>query len=177
MPNLGSELSPSTVFKNMIAAKPWLFIIAYYIYSHQGSTVEELRESTGLNTNTLKRGIWWLNKYNVIECRNEKYFIKPEYVKVVENLLYDHCNLKRIHLLKLDKVFIVLTVRNGRIDYWSLPVDYVEKLSFYEEITSSEFLDREIANILGVDIKTARKITRLRELQKACRSNHQTREE
>ncbi|MEM0004584.1 MAG: hypothetical protein QXE10_00035 [Desulfurococcaceae archaeon] len=169
-----NEVSPSRLFKNMIALKPWLFITAYYVYSNPGSTVEDLRELTRLNMDTLKRGIWWLNKFGVIENRNDKYFVKQEYSKVIENMLFNYCNLGEKHVLQLDKVYIVFNIRNGRVNYWSLPLDYYEKLSYYEKITNGVFTDREVAYVLGVNIRTARKIVELKELLEKCGINHQT---
>lgn len=161
----------SKVLKNMFATKPWLFITASNLYSSPGLTVEELRGITGLVMDVLKRSIWWLKKYGVVEEKNEKYFLKTEYVKPMEELRYNYCNLGRIHVLLLDKVYIVLTIREGRVYYWSLPAEYYEKLLYYERFTGCSYNAEEIAHILCVDRGTAKRVEKLKELLRLCKTN------
>lgn len=166
----GPEVHFNKVFKNIIVTKPWLFIIAYSLYSNPGLTLEELKELTGLTINVLKRGVWWLKKYNIVEEKSNKYFFRTEYAKAMEDLRYGHCSLKSTHILLLDRVYIVLTIRDGRIHYWSLPAEYYEKLLYYEKLSGGSYSAEEIAYMLDVNIGTAKRVKKLRELLKLCRT-------
>ncbi|MEM0001065.1 MAG: hypothetical protein QXY82_07090 [Desulfurococcaceae archaeon] len=160
----------SRVLKSVFAARPWLFITASSLYSNPGLAMEDLKELTGLVMDALKRSIWWLKKYSVIEEKGGRYFLKTEYMKAMEELHRDHCNLGGVHVLLLDRVYVVLTVRKGRVHYWSLPAEYYEKLLYYEVLTDHPYSVEEIASILRVDESTAKKVERLRELLKHCKT-------
>lgn len=165
------ELFHNKVLKNVFATKPWLFITASNLYSNPGLTVEELKEVTGFVMDVLKRSIWWLKKYGIVEEKSGKYFLKAEYVKPMEELRYNHCNLGKVHVVLLDKVYIVLAVREGRVHYWSLPAEYYEKLLYYERLTGYSYNTEEIAYILCVNKSTAKRVEKLRELLKLCKTS------
>lgn len=170
------EFKPIVYLKNILADKPWLFIIAYYVYTTPGLTIEELREIVELNTSVLKRGVWWLRKYGVVEEKNNKYYIRQEYRDPLGRLLLNHCGLRTIHILLLDQVYIVYYIRDGKIQYYSLPREYIDKLVYYERITGSGYTESDLVHLLGVSHGTARKILRLRELLGKCRERTQPRE-
>lgn len=167
----GQEPLRSKILKNVFATKPWLFITASNLYSNPGLTMEELKEVTGLVMDVLKRSVWWLKKYGVVEEKDGKYFLGSEYVKPMEELRYNYCNLGKIHVLLLDKVYIMLAIREGRIRYWSLPAEYYEKLLYYERLTGYPYNIEEISYILRVDKSTAKRVEKLRELLKLCKTS------
>lgn len=165
----GNELPRSVLFKNLIADKPWLYIIARFIKSYPGLTIEELKEASKLKIDVVKRGVWWLKKYGIIEEKNGKLFITREYSDIMESMIYNTCSIGDYTVLLLDKVYLVYLVRKGKIEYWSLPVDYYEKIKYYENITGGTYTPSEIASILGVDPGTARRVHLLIELLRQCK--------
>jgi hypothetical protein len=158
----------SVLFKNTIREKPWLFIIAYYVYSYPGLSIEELKNTSGLKIDVVKRGVWWLRKVGVVEERNNKYYISTTYSKVLESTILNTCRLGDTLILLLDEVYIVYRVTSGRIQYWSIPLKYYEEIAYYERATSGSYTPSNIAQILGVDLGTAKKVHRLFDLIKKC---------
>jgi len=158
------------VLKNVIANKPWLYVILQAIYSYRGLSIEELREIVGLAKNVVERGLWWLNKYGLIEGRNGKFSLKPDYIKAFEEFLFKQCNLKNMHIIVLDEVYIVIYIKDRKVHYWSLPRKLYEEILQYEKLSGGEYSVSEISHILNIDIGTAKKILKLRALLKKCRT-------
>ena len=159
----------SSVFRRVIAERPWLFIVARYIYSYPGLTLEELKEISGLKAEVVKRGVWWLKKYGVVEERNGKLFIPRSFAKIIESLIFNTCSTVDMHILLVDMVYIVFRIRGGKIEYWSLPAEYYEKISHYRDI--AEFCSPErVTSVLDVNLSTAKKICLLLSLLRKCRS-------
>lgn len=164
--------NPTRVLKNIVASKPWLLAIINAIYSNPGLTLEKLREVTGLVMGVLRRGVWWLTKYGVVEIKNNKVFVRAEYIKAVEELKYNYyCNMKNTHIVLLDKVYVVLIIRDGHLKYWSLPVEYYEKLTNYERTLGRILSESEVAHALGVSAGTAKKLIELKKLLEACKTS------
>jgi len=158
------------VFRRVIAERPWLFIVARYVHSYPGLTHEELKEVSGLKAEVVKRGVWWLKKYGVVEERNGKLFISRSYVNVLRSLITRTYVTSGAHILLLDKVIIVFQVKSGKIEYWSMPFEYYEKITEFREITES-CDPRRVVEVLKINIRTARKLCLLLRLLRECKSS------
>jgi hypothetical protein len=158
-----STPSESAVFKWVIAEKPWLYVIAYYIYSYPGLTLEELREASKLRASVVKRGVWWLRKYSVVEERSGRLFIARGYAKILESLVTSTCRAGGAYVVLVDRVYIVFRSLGGKIEYWSLPADLYNKLYQQRSLTEQCSPER-VASTLRVSAGTARRLCLLLEL-------------
>jgi len=140
------------------------------LYSYPGLTVEDLRGVIGLKTSVIKRGLWWLKKHGVVEEKNGKLFISRGYVNVLRPVILRTCSTGSAHVLLLDKVIVVFQVRSGKIDYWSMPLKYYEEITRLKDVAEN-CIPEKVANILKVNVGSAKKLCLLLGLMRECRSS------
>ena len=160
---------PSVVLKNIIARSPWLYPLMRAIFSTPGLTIEELKDAMGLKMDVIKRGVWWLKKYGLIEEKEGKLYIAQRFSKPIEELSLNTCSLGDAMILLLDEVYIVYAIRERRIEYWSIPAKYCREILRYENMVGSSYTVRDIAHILNVDESTAKRVQLLLNLIRRCR--------
>jgi len=126
-----------------------------------------------LKMDVVKRGVWWLKKYGLIEEKEGKLYIAQRFSKPIEELSLNTCSLGDAMILLLDEVYIVYAIRERRIEYWSIPAKYCREILRYENMVGSSYTVRDIAHILDVDESTAKRVQLLLNLIRRCRF-HQT---
>ncbi|MEM0326859.1 MAG: hypothetical protein QW733_07515 [Desulfurococcaceae archaeon] len=165
-----TDVSPGTLLKRTLISKPWLFVVLSALFSYKGLTTEELREITGLSNEVVKRALWWLRKLGIIEERNNKLYVKQEFYRPLEKLLYNYCRVDRTIVLDVEDVYLVIQVKSTReVVTWSIQKSMYEKLLEAEKFTGSPLDAESIARVLGVPVNTASRLAKLRNLLEECR--------
>jgi predicted transcriptional regulator len=164
---------PGVVLKNIIARSPWLYPLMRAIFSTPGLTIEELKDTMGLKIDVIKRGVWWLKKYGLVEEKGGRLYIAQRFSKPIEELLLNTCSLGDTLILLLDEVYIVYIIRERRVEYWSIPAKYCREILRYENMVGSLYTIKDIAHILDVDESTAKLAQLLLNFIRKCRF-HQT---
>lgn len=153
---------------DLLTRRTWLLPFIYYIYSYQGLTISELRQLTGVRTQVIKRALWWLRKYGVIEQRGEKYMVTGDARPIINEFLLDYCSTGKHHVLKIGLTYFVVIIRKTRITAYTVPAQYIEELRKMEENVQAEFTAEDLADTLGIPRSLAHRITYLRKILREC---------
>ncbi|MEM4441184.1 MAG: hypothetical protein QXS14_06960 [Desulfurococcaceae archaeon] len=165
-----TDVSPGTLLKRALIGKPWLFVVLSALFSYKGLTTDELREVTGLSNEVVKRALWWLRKLGIVEERNNKLYVKQEFYRPLEKLLYNYCRVDRTIVLDVEDVYLVIQVKSTReVVTWSIQKSMYEKLVEAEKFAGSPLDAANIARVLGVPVNTASRLAKLRNLLEECR--------
>jgi len=167
MINLVNKINRGLII-DLLTKRTWLLPFIYYIHSYQGLTLDELRELTGVRTQVIKRALWWLRKYGVIEQCGEKYIITEDARPIIDEFLLDYCTTGKHHILKTGSTYFVAIIRRTRITAYTIPAQYIEELKKMEENVQTEFTAEDLANTLGIPRNLAHRITYLRKILKEC---------
>ncbi len=155
----------------LITRRPWLTPFIIEIHSLGGTTIGELRELLGVRTPIIKRALWWLQKYGVVEKSGEKYVINLEYRPVMDELKLQLCKQGRVYVLKLGATYFVITLRRTKITSYTAPEKLIEKL---DELTTNaggaEFTPKDLVDTLGIPYKLANRVVKTYKLLRACTS-------
>lgn len=165
------EPSAREILVHIASKQTWLVPILYYIYSYGGLKLQELREIMGTRTRVVKRGLWWLTKYGVIERTGEKYVFNPEFREAFTKLIWmDYCVVGSRHLFKIGKTIFVVKVSPTRITSYTVPAGLLDKLKSLEENIEAKYTPLEASQALGIPLKLARRLTKVHNLLKECRT-------
>ncbi len=148
--------------------RTWLMPLIYYIYTYSGLTFEELKELTNLRSRVLRRALWWLKKYGVVEESGQKYIISTEYADAVRELTLRYCIVDKKHMFQLGKTYFVVSIKRSRITSYTVPVDLVQKLHELEENIDSEFKPLHLAQALNIPLNLARRVVNTYRLLREC---------
>ncbi len=161
--------TPRSILAYIATRRTWLIPLIYYIYSYSGLTLEELREITGLRSKILRRALWWLKKYNIVEVTGEKFILKPEYSKLFTELILDYCITGRKHLFRLGKTLFIVAIRKNRVSVSTVPIDLVNELRNLEENIQGEYKPVDLAHALNIPLNLARRVVQAKKLLDECR--------
>lgn len=168
-------ISPSELLKRVVVELPWLLVVIIALNSYSGLTAEELSEALKLSVKVVKRAVWWLKKFKIVDEKSGKLFISKDFTKAVEELLYSYCNLGSTHVVQVDNVFIIIHVRNSRnIYYWYTRKGLYEKLLEMEKFAGTILNESEVASLLSIPVSEAAKLIKLRRLLEKCRSSQRS---
>ena len=155
----------------LITRRPWLTPFIAEIHSLGGTSIGELRELLGVRTPIIKRALWWLQKYGVVEKSGEKYVISQEYRPVVDELKLQLCKQGRVYVLKLGATYFVIAMRRTKITSYTVPEKLIEKL---DELTTNaggaEFTPKDLVDTLSIPYKLASRVVKTYKLLRACTS-------
>ncbi|GEM_PF-1586560 len=164
-----TEISPRGVLLALITRKPWLIPFIYYIYTYSGLRLNELKELMNLKTLIIRRALWWLTKYGIMEKSGEKYIVAEKYRKILEELLLNYCTTGKTHVLRIGKTYFVAIIRKTRISTYTIPSDILDKLVEMETNVQTEFTAKDLSDALGIPIKLAQKTLKLKQILSECR--------
>ncbi|MEM4570398.1 MAG: hypothetical protein QXE66_03725, partial [Desulfurococcaceae archaeon] len=101
---------------------------------------------------------------------NNKLYVKQEFYRPLEKLLYNYCRVDRTIVLDVEDVYLVIQVKSTReVVTWSIQKSMYEKLLEAEKFTGSPLDAESIARVLGVPVNTASRLAKLRNLLEECR--------
>lgn len=164
------EPTKRDILAHILSNRAWIIPILYHIYSLGGARISELRETIGLKTMVLKRAIWWLTKYGLIEkSGEEKYVLSKDYRRVIGELFMTMCRTGKYYIIRYGATYIVINVKKTRISSYTVPGKLVEELIKLEEQVGSSFTHIDLANSLNIPPKLAYRVVKLRNLLKECR--------
>ena len=166
-----TEISPRGILLALITKKPWLLPFIYYIHSYSGLQLNELRELMNLKTLIIRRALWWLTKYGIVEKSGEKYVITEKYRKILDELLLNYCTTGKVHVLKIGKTYFVAIVKRTRISTYTVPSDILDKLIEMETNVQMEFTAKDLSDALGIPFNLAQKTLKLKQVLSECRKN------
>lgn len=169
-------LPAGSLLKRVLLAKPWLLIVLVPLYGYRGMSVEDLHTLTGLSTEVIKRALWWLKKFGVVEERGEKFYVRTEYYRVLDELMISYCRAGDSHLVVIEGNYIVVQVKSSKeISYWSISEALYLKLLESEKFAGSSLSTQDIAKTLQIPLSTSVKLVKLRELVAKCREHQSAR--
>ncbi|ADV65540.1 hypothetical protein [Desulfurococcus mucosus] len=153
---------------SIVMADPWLYPFIYLIYSSQGATLDDLRSMTGLRTQLVKRALWWLLKSGVVEEAGGRYYVSRGFARHVEELRLSTCITGGVYIIQLGDAYIVVSLGEGRVSHWAVHRELYDKLLELERNAGASFTGREVSQALSIDVGTATRLVRLRELLREC---------
>lgn len=165
------DLPPARhLLKRVLLAKPWLLVVLVPIYGYKGIVVEDLRSLTGLSAEVIKRALWWLKKFGIVEEKEGRYYVRAEYYRVLDELMLSYCKTGDFHLVFLEGFYIVVHVKGPReISHWSVKEEQYLKLLEAEKFAGTRLGTQDLAGALQIPFSTASKLLKLRELITTCR--------
>ncbi len=155
----------------VLTRRPWLIPFIYEIHGLGGASISELRESLSIRTPIIKRALWWLQKYGVIDRSGDKYVIEQDYRPLIDELKLQLCRHNREYVLKLGATYFVIILRRTRITSYSVPEELVNRLE--ELITNAggtEFTPKDLADALSIPYKLASRVVKTYRLLRKCSS-------
>jgi len=165
-------MSEKPMLKNqlvmILTKKPWLMPILYQIYSYGEIEYEELKQLLGVRGPLLKRALWWLIKYGLIERYDNKFKISINYRNILEGIFLNKCIIRNHYVFKIGATFIVTIVRKTRISAYTVPAQLIEKLSNLEANVGTSFTAKDLMNTLGISAKLAYRVVKAHEILKQC---------
>lgn len=164
------EPTKKDILAHILSKRAWIIPILYHIYSLGGAKISELRKILGLKTMVLKRAVWWLTKYGLIEkSGEEKYVLSKDYRGIIEELFMSMCRTGRYYIIRYGATYVVITVKKTRISSYTVPSKLLEQLIKLEEQVGSSFTHIDLANSLNIPPKLAYRVVKLRNLLKECK--------
>ena len=169
-------VTPSNLVKRVVLAKPWLLVVMQALLSYPGLSVEELHSAVGLSMEVVKRAVWWLKKFGIVEEKtfeekSTKLFVKKDFSKPLQELLYHYCKAGNKHLVLVDDIYIVVEVKGPKkLLYWSIPRKLYEELVYYERLAGAKLKPGDIAQIMDVQPGVAQRLFKLRGIVEECKA-------
>ena len=156
-----------SVVASLIARKPWVLPILYHIYSLGEVEYRELREILGLRSPILKRGIWWLVKYGVVERIDDKIRVSKDYRSVLDSLFLNRCIHRNNYVFRIGETYVILSVKKTKVSVYTLPAGILEKL--YNKIDDN--VDAKKLSIeTNLPIRLVQRAIRTYRLLKECKA-------
>ncbi len=152
----------------LISRRPWLLPILYIINSYGMIEYNELKQVLGVRGALLKRGLWWLVKYGVVERINDKFRVTQDYRSIVEDLLLNRCITRKYYIFRIGSTYYVAAVRRTRITVYTVPLELVEKLSILEKNVEAQFTAKDLAQALDIPAKLAYRAVKTHRLLIEC---------
>lgn len=153
----------------IITRKPWLIPILYTIHSLGGSLkITEIRETLGIRSAILKRGLWWLQKFGLIEKSDDKVVINSDCRIALDKLFFDICRTRNYFIIKHGSVYVVISVKKTRIAAYTMPVQIIEELNKLSRDVGAEFSAKDFSKALSIPPKLAYRAVKTRRLLLEC---------
>ncbi len=149
--------------------RPWLIPIIYFIHGSGGLDLSMLKSITGLRARVIRRAVWWLRKYGLVEDSAGKLIVKPVFRGVLDEFFLNYCRSGNRHAYRLGGTYYVVAVSSSRITSYTVPAELLERLLEYESNIQAEFTARDLAEALGIPLRLAGRIVGLRRLLRECR--------
>lgn len=116
----------------LLYERPWtLPIVITMLVENRYLSAREIAEVWGTRTSIVKRGLWWLTKYGLVErLTNEvtKYKLKDEILLSFKKLLRERWTRDNKLVIRRGSIYFVITVRKKRILARAVTEDVVEKV-------------------------------------------------
>lgn len=153
----------------LVTRRAWVLPILSIITGLGGATAREIRGELGVRAPIVKRGLWWLSKYGVVEKSGDKYVVSTDYRDAVERVLRDHCHVGNQYVYRIGATYIYVHVKKNRVHSYTAPEKYVAELIRLEDEGGGVFSALDYSMATGLPIKLARRVVRIRELLRICR--------
>ena len=153
----------------LVTRRAWVLPILSAISTLGGASVRELREELGVRTPIVRRGLWWLSKYGIIEKTGDKYVITDDYREAVDTVLHEYCHVGNQYVYRIGATYIYVHVKKTRVHAYTAPEKYIADLMRLEEEGGGVFSALDYSMTRGLPIKLARRVVRIRELLRVCR--------
>lgn len=154
----------------VLTKKTWLIPILYQIYSYGAIKYDELKQLLNIRGSLLKRALWWLVKYGIIEKYYNEFRISVNYKSILEEVFLNKCIVRNYYVFKIGKTFIIAIIRRTRISAFTVPAQFIEKLSKLEANVETRFTTKDLMDVLGISAKLAYRVIKTHEILKQCSS-------
>ena len=163
------EPSRKEIIVFIASKRPWLIPILYTLYSAGSADIQELKEILGVRSTIVKRGLWWLTKYGVVEKSGEKYIVSKDYRPILDEMFLDMCRTRHYYILRFGATYLVIVVKKTRITSYTVPVKLVNELARMEENVGTQFTVIDFAQAANIPPKLASRVVRVRRLLLECK--------
>ncbi|RLG77325.1 MAG: hypothetical protein DRO12_02565 [Thermoprotei archaeon] len=127
---MGSESADSTALRRIIAERPWVLLIYLMLLDSGGvATASDIATALDMRTYVVKRAMWWLKKYGLVEI-DESSTPRKYKVKLVPPLAESLRSSKRVCgnsvVVEYGESYLLFLCREHEVIVRRVPKKFVE---------------------------------------------------
>ncbi len=170
MNKLSREPMKKDIVFTLLTRRLWLMPILYHIHSYGEIGYDELKQLLCLRTQVLKRALWWLVKYGVVERRGNRFRVVQDYRVVLSELFLNKCIYRNYYIFRYGETYFVSIIRRTRITAYTVPAKLLADIDRMKADVDTEFKPTDLLSLKGIPLKLAYRVVKIHRILRECTS-------